>query len=350
MSASARTTSLTSEQKRLYAESIRNFTDAFRKGTCLLCPQDSIRSHTVSKSNYLKRIEEDGHVLQWRQDWWSKDSEGLMDLRPIRINQASTFPGFCAAHDGSVFEPIDTKPFMAGRDQLFLQAFRAHVRELHCKRAQLSMVPEPTFVAKMHGLENPENYTHSEFSILQQESMKAGLRDTVLHHNALESIRNTGDYSRMQHCVVTMETSGGPFIACAGSFFPEILPDGTFLQDFLDLSTPQQTLHYSLLPKERGNYAVISFLDVESRAPGELSKALLSHPRAADLLCWMAFAYLENTFLRPSWWNSLGASMKQAIRNAFDHNASLLSPESHTVDSMPPDFSTGMTIQNSFWL
>ncbi|MGC4015322.1 MAG: hypothetical protein QM755_12520 [Luteolibacter sp.] len=104
----------------------------------------------------MKLIEEGGSVLQWRQDWWTKNGDGLLDLRPIMINEASTFPGFCAEHDGRLFVVVDTKPFYARRDQLFLQAFRAHVRELHCKRAHLSMVPDPTFIAKMHGFENPE--------------------------------------------------------------------------------------------------------------------------------------------------------------------------------------------------
>ncbi|TAE90744.1 MAG: hypothetical protein EAZ81_08890 [Verrucomicrobia bacterium] len=341
---------LSSEQKRMYAESIKNFTYAFRKGRCLLCDGDSIRSHTISKSNYLKLIGEGGSVLQWRQNWWAKESDDLMGLGPVVINEASTFPGFCAEHDGRLFESIDTLQFSARRDQLFLQAFRAHVRELHCKRAQLSMVPEPSFIAMMHGLENPESYTHSDFALLQQEAMKAGLRDTILHHNNLESIRISDDFARMQHCVVTLESESGPFIASAGSFFPEILPDGTILQNFMDLSTPQETLHFSLLPHVTGSYAVMSFLDVESFSPRQLIEAVNNYHRAADLICWMAFAYLENTFLRPSWWNGLGASMKHAIRHAFDHNASLMSPESHTVDSMPPEFITGMRIQNIFWL
>jgi hypothetical protein len=154
----------------------------------------------------------------------------------------------------------------------------------------------------------------------------------------------------MQHCVVTLKSLQSPFIACAGSFFPEVLPNGEVLQDFMDLSTSLQTMHYSLLPYEHGSYALLSFLDIENRTPLKLANALLAHPRAADLLCWLAFAYLENTFLRPSWWQSVSAPMKQSIRNAFDHNASLLSPESHTVDSLPDNFTSGMVMQNSFWL
>ncbi|MGC4015323.1 MAG: hypothetical protein QM755_12525 [Luteolibacter sp.] len=105
--------------------------------------------------------------------------------------------------------------------------------------------------------------------------MKAGLRDTVLHHNALEFIRTSEDYSRMQHCVVTLRSAAAPFIACAGSFFPEILPDGTVLQDFMDLSSQQETMHFNILPHRQGNLCSNSFLDVESRATRQLIEAIL---------------------------------------------------------------------------
>lgn len=350
MSEKTRISALTSEQKIMYAEIIKNFNNAYRKGSCVLCPEDSIRSHTISKSNYLKLIAEEGRVLQWSQQWWTENPDDFINLRPIHINDASTFPGFCAAHDGSVFDAIDAKPFQANRQQLFLQSFRAHVRELHCKQAQLEIIPEPAFFAEFHGLSNAENFTYADLALFQMDAMKAGLRDTVIHSNALESIRIAEDYTRMQHCVVIMEAKEAPFIACAGSFFPEILPNGTILQDFSDLTTPLQTLHFSLLPSDQGNYAIFSFLDVECLTPGELTRAVISHPKAADLICWMAFAYTENTFLRPSWWHALSDPMKNDIRNAFDHNASLSSPESHTVDSMPSTFTTDMIIKNIFWL
>lgn len=342
-------TPISSEQKRLYAEKIREFADTFQKGNCVVCGNPAIRSHTISRSTYLNEIEEKYHVLQWRHDWWSPDVDGCLDLRPIGLSDASTFPGYCGDHDRDYFKPVDCEAFLAKKDQLFLQAYRAHVRELHCKRSQLAMIPDPAFIAKLGGFPNPEAFTHSGLGLLRISATEAGLRDTILHHQKLESIRASGDYGRMEHCVIIL-TGVPPFIACAGSFFPEILPDGSILQDFANIEACLETVHFSILPTATGTIVVFSFLDTEDFAPRQLVRAILEHPRRDDLVIWVAFAYIENTMLRPSWWTGLPQSMKDATRDAFDHNVDLQSQESLTIDALPDAFVTGLKIQNHFWI
>lgn len=337
------------EEKRLWAETIKKFRGTFANGGCFICGSPAIRSHTLSKSTYLQHIAEGDHVLSWSMGWWTTDPEDFFQLKPIGINEASTFPGFCADHDSALFRPLDFVPFQATREQLFLQAFRAHAREVHCKKSQIEMIPDPELIAKLGGLENPESYVSSPQYDLQNYAADLGLRDTLFHHRRLDALRAVSDHSRLEHCVITLEAVES-VIACAGSFYPEILPNGTELQDFSDEEANLETIHFSILPNGTGAYVVFSFLDTESASPRALVNAILSHSRAADLIAWMAFTYVENTFLRPSWGYGLDPAGMQAVRTAFEHNNSWTSADVHTLSAMPDAFSICHKVVNHFWM
>ena len=122
------------------------------------CSGGIVRSHTVSRSQYLSIIAENEHVLQWKHLPWSPTKERLISLERIGLKEASTFNGFCNHHDTKLFKEIDTTPFRASPHQLFAQVYRAHARQVYCKRAQILAFPDPKKIADFHGLENPESY------------------------------------------------------------------------------------------------------------------------------------------------------------------------------------------------
>ena len=68
--------------------------------TCIYqnCTSLSIkRSHSISKSNSLKLIADQGHVLQPVFDVFG--SNFRLSMEAIGVNKASTFPGYCEAHE-----------------------------------------------------------------------------------------------------------------------------------------------------------------------------------------------------------------------------------------------------------
>lgn len=339
----------TAAQKALWSETIRKFRGTFATGDCFLCGEKAIRSHTISNSNYLQLIAENGHVMSWKMEWWATETSDFLNLERVGVNEASTFPGFCSVHDGELFRPLDVEVFKSTREQLFLQAYRTDAREVHCKRRQVEMIPEAELVARLGGIPNPETYVSTPNADFQRFLAELGLRDTESHHNRLEQLRKIKDYGRLEHCVITLK-GDHPVIACAGAFYPESLPDGTELQNFKDVEANLETIHFSILPNQTGAYVVFSFLDTEGVSPRALVNAILNHARPADLIAWMAFAYIENTFLRPSWWSGLRDEEKQAIRLAFEHNNNWSSEESHTMAALPDAFSIGHDVENHFWM
>lgn len=343
---------LTTEQKKLYAKSIRKFQAIFTQKVCMAkdtsCSSDIVSSHTVSKARYLSKITESDHVLQWRYEPWGKSADDALVIGKFGINQASTFNGFCSHHDIGLFGDIDNAPFCATRQQLFAQAYRAHAREVYCKRAQIEAFPEPKETAEFHGLENPESFGRAIEAELQVVGMDAGLRDTLIHHERLRDIIKTQDFHRMRHCVVSLR--GDQVISAAGSFFPDFTADGVQLQDFSDMSLALNTLHYSILPGDGEGHAVFSFFDVESVGPEKFVESVIASNKLADLLIWIAFTYVENTQARESWWVALPNEQRVSIKQAFQYNTDPYDPRLLTVSKYPGLSFSAMSAGKPFWL
>lgn len=101
-----------------------------RAGPCLYrgCGARSIaRSHTLQRAGPITGLLEDGHVLT------PAFSKGRLQLKPVGASTASTFPGFCAEHEG-VFHHFERKKVILQEDELDLQIFRTLCRELARKR------------------------------------------------------------------------------------------------------------------------------------------------------------------------------------------------------------------------
>ncbi|WP_211325494.1 hypothetical protein [Roseimicrobium gellanilyticum] len=302
----------------------------------------------MSRARYLSIVAEENHVLQWQHSPWAKTKEEVITLQPTGINVASTFNGFCSHHDTQLFQEIDNAPFCATYSQIFAQVFRAHARELYCKQAQILSYPDPADIADFHGLENPENYARGPLAELESTSMDVGLRDTILHHERLQAIQNAKEYHRLRSCVIPL--SGTPVISTAGAFFPDFNATGKQLQDFTDLQSVLNSVHFSILPTETGAYAVFSFLDTEAIGPENFVFSVIEHKNLTDMLLWVAFTYIENTHVRPSWWNALGKVQQDAIKTAMGYNMDIRDPRLMTIAEYPNLGFTNQMAGKPFWL
>ncbi len=139
-------------------------------------------------------------------------------------------------------------------------------------------------------------------------------------------------------------------IAVAGGFFPDFSAGGAELQDFTDLESVLNTIHYSILPTDTGCYAIFSFLDTESAGPEQFVQSVLESDRLADMLIWIAFTYIENTQVRPSWWNGLGEERQNSIKSAFSYNIDLHDPRLLTVSKYPGLHFTELKAGSPFWI
>lgn len=85
-----------------------------------ICNNVAIKSHVFSKESSLRSISENGKVLIYRPE--IKDRIIRLIPREIGIDDASTFRGFCSAHE-RMFYPLDQNGITTLRDAL-LQSYR----------------------------------------------------------------------------------------------------------------------------------------------------------------------------------------------------------------------------------
>ncbi|TKC04355.1 hypothetical protein [Pedobacter frigoris] len=99
-----------------------------KTNTCMFlgCVQRAINnSHTIQKATSISTISEDGHLL-----WPTfNHKKGVLELSKIGLNYASTFPGFCRAHE-QMFNPFEEKKDMSTEQDFRLQVYRSICREI----------------------------------------------------------------------------------------------------------------------------------------------------------------------------------------------------------------------------
>ncbi len=104
-----------------------------RPGACMHpgCANTAVRrSHSIALGGSIRQIAEDGHVLTPRH------VGDRVELVPIGVRDASTFPGFCRKHEG-LFAAFETRRAMTDVSDFRLQAYRTICRELYAKGHQL---------------------------------------------------------------------------------------------------------------------------------------------------------------------------------------------------------------------
>ena len=97
------------------------------------------RSHTMQRKGPLALLAENGHVCGPFCD------KGKLIVKSVGVGEASTFPGFCTAHEG-LFEELEAPNSIFSERHVVLQTFRTICREVVRKRADV------LFAERMIGL------------------------------------------------------------------------------------------------------------------------------------------------------------------------------------------------------
>lgn len=306
---------LINQLKRFFRQS-----DCLWPGSPLGCSGNAIAAHSLQRSTALSSIAEHGHVLTFHPDIVAMvkytqneertipvvdgvDSEALDFLAGfaagfaegphcVGLREASTFLGFCNAHDTSIFAPVETKPLAFNPEQCFLLAYRAVCFEVMRKRGA---VKHAEWLAEKYPGEN------------SAESLKAsqlGFREISEEKSEYDKILIASDYSSISFCV--WELDGNPGFAASGFINPEMDFCDNCIQNVMDLRTPLQHLAFTVLPALAGGYAVLTWIGCKPacRQFAE-SWIALGNTEWPDALLRVAAESVENFYLSPSWHGSL---------------------------------------------
>lgn len=121
-----------SEKNKLFYKTLKLKLEKWKTSrNCIYigCNNKSVRkSHTISKSNNLKLICENGKLLTPFLD----DKKKGMNVREIGLNEASTFPGFCDKHE-QLFSAFEKSGKLNITKDFQLQIYRTICREILVK-------------------------------------------------------------------------------------------------------------------------------------------------------------------------------------------------------------------------
>jgi hypothetical protein len=102
------------------------------------CSETIVRAHTVQRmGGGLRSIARAGEVYGFKHhpSFFQKYDLRLIKPDLIGTRKASTFRGFCEAHDASLFAAAEAVPFQATQEQLLLLNFRTVAKRLFGMRA-----------------------------------------------------------------------------------------------------------------------------------------------------------------------------------------------------------------------
>jgi hypothetical protein len=281
------------------------------------CSPGIVESHTIQRA-VLSRIADDmGHVYGLVPSV-AKYLKGQSLIRPIGVNVASVMTCFCGTHDNDLFRPIETRPFEADPEQVFIACYRALCREVFAN----------------------EWKEECQIPLMRQGDRGYDLRDQVAHQIAVTydqlgarfSSDVLGTFKGVYDAQLqTARTAGVRFVALEFADTPPLasssarVPAGDFegrsrSRTVLEDATP---VSFTLLPSPQGGMAVFGWIgdSAESEAFAATIDGI-DDMHIADAVLRFALSYAENTFMQPRWWKSLRPSLIDALMERMLVNAS----------------------------
>lgn len=298
-------------------EAKKSYKKSFGKSYCLHpdsrsnnCEGEIVKAHTIQRNGGLSKIAIDNHVYHIVPDISRISSHNKFKAKLIGVNKASTFTGFCKHHDNNTFENIENYPFTGQLDQIFLLAYRAIVKEAFGKESQHDH-------AKMlHDYDRGlDIHSQKEFQEWYK-SYRAGLtlgtktmdRQKPIYDKALLS----KEYETMNYFIILIEEC--PEFLCSGASILEIDFHGNRFHQLGRADVSQDIITFSIIPTDNGGAVCFSTLDNSEDTNSFLnSLKMLSNEQLPNALVRYTFAFYENTFVSPSWWENLNENIRESL-------------------------------------
>ncbi len=300
----------------------RSFRQSFTTSKTCLAPDSWLKecrggisqAHTIQKSTSLKRIAQNGHVYSFLPPpnlEKLRENQSVLVPRLLGIQQASTFAGFCARHDDTIFAPLEKQTFYGTPEQCFLLGYRALAREIYNKRAAAK---SPDIIRDMDkGKPLARQVELQEMASSLEVAIEAVGRDNFYYKSIYDDILERQDYNTVRAYIIEFETA--PPVMCSGAASPGQDFDGVKLQNVEDLqNTPDLLCFTSFYGGERGVVA-FSWLANFDRTCGAFIESLKAIPDklvTAALLRFF-FTHCENVHIAPDWWESLSEETRSAV-------------------------------------
>lgn len=293
----------------------------WKNGKCLhgdiagaICDRPATDSHTVQRRGGLAAIAEDGHVLTALTNFHAlNSSDGKPEPRRVGIGAASTYPGFCNAHDTALFRPIEGADIELNAEAALLFAYRAIGYELFGKRAAIRMAE----VTRDADLGQPYVRQRQLAMMLDPyiDGLRLGLSDAeqwiaayraLFHNRQLPGFGFTA--ARFDRVI--------PFVACGG-FHVECDLAGRRLQKLgIATNPPPESIAFNVTSFGGKSTAILAWIGRPDGPGFQFAKSFseVPHARLAAAVTRVAFEHVGNIFFRPSWWAGLSEERRTELK------------------------------------
>jgi hypothetical protein len=248
-------------------------------------------------------------------------ADGTPPYKLVGLKQASTFTGFCAGHDAELFRPLETRPFVASKKQLFLLAYRALSKEIYAKKFAIRSIP---LLRKGDVGQGPlEQVTLQKNLYVHEQALRLSLRDLESSWKDYQTAFLSEDYDRFSAYLIFSDKS--PDFAVSGGIHPEFDFQGRAIQN---LASPKclDLITYTVLPLPSGGVFALVWDTKSAKSCHELASSLdaLRTEDVPDALVRFTYEHFENTYASPSWWEGLQEAQRRHLLDRIALSASSL--------------------------
>lgn len=264
------------------------------------CKLNAIDSHSQQKLGQLKTIAENGEVFGMQRNHYQTLKQ-LPDSRFLvrtGIAEASTFKGYCAKHDRSVFEPIELRPLEPdNEEQAFILFVRAFSYEFAQKRHMLEW---KTLI--LNDLKNIAAREVIEHIAATRDGIAAFFKqDAPYYMDSIFSAFDNKDYSDFTTVWKTVTNNIGLSSCCVYS--PLLDQHESHMKK--TWGTPQPLVSFNLVPEISTTHVVTSWLPNSSDFTSWINAEVETKEGLELYINRCAITESEDTCIRPSLWESL---------------------------------------------
>jgi hypothetical protein len=313
----------------------------FKTGVCLHpaspvgCAPKIISAHTVQKGGGLKYIANNNHVLSPKDEILRLQAQEGALLRiakntsqfypaSVTIKRASTFYGFCSAHDGPLFALVENPPWPPTKPNAFLLSLRAMAYESFVKFAALKSneVARRTWDL---GLPFERQADLQQYLLNREFGLEMGVRDTKTWKRAYDEAYNRDDCSAFRYALLDFQPRL-PIVLC-GALHPEFDFQGNPLQKLAQQTSDYEHLTLNITNEPNRCIVVFGWIGSDQGPSAQFVRSFLAlaDDQKSHAVIRLAFEYLENTYVDPRWWDQLSTQLKQALRDRY-FSGTMVSP------------------------
>ena len=290
------------------------------------CSGGLSKAHSIQRAS-LDHIARDGKVYQYSGDFGDLlKTGGRLSIRPVGVNRATTFGGFCSQHDNDLFRVIDVESFRATEEVVALHAYRALAREVWARANALYTIPfyreldRGRSVAEQHRIQALLD-SYSQGLSQGSDSLRAhkAIWDACLRSSSFADVR-----------FVIFESPAPAVVLCSGVLLPQYDFQGRTIQDLASPDTRRDLMSVNVIRTDQGSATVLAWHATSDASCERFCRSLASCPNPEreipEALLRLVLSTFENTAISPVWWDALAVEGQTELLARFEYLGHPLTP------------------------